>query len=183
MDIRDELTDGRIVLRRHNSADVEPLYDAVMESREELRPWMNWMADDYSMENTRYWTAASINNWDMGVEYNFLITEKETGVILGGCGLNIISQTNLIANLGYWVRTSRVGEGTATAVIKLLTGFAFNDLGFQRIEITIAVENEKSKRAAEKGGAELEGIMRNSHRLHGVSHDGYMFSIIPSDLK
>jgi RimJ/RimL family protein N-acetyltransferase len=45
----------------------------------------------------------------------------------------------------------------------------------------MAVENEKSRRVAEKIGAHYEGILLNRMVIGKVIADAYMYSIIPQD--
>ena len=86
-----------------------------------------------------------------------------------------------MANLGYWVRTSRIGEGIATAAAKLVARSAFEQFGFQRLEIVVQVNNLPSLKVADKIGAVREGLLRNRLYLHGSPRDAYMHSLIPVD--
>ena len=97
---------------------------------------------------------------------------------VGGCALNDINQTHNFANLGYWVRTSRTGQGVATAAALLVAQFGFAKLGFTRLEIVAAVGNVASQRVAEKVGAMREGVARNRHVVHGRVYDAVMYSLI-----
>ena len=94
-----------------------------------------------------------------------------------------MNRTHNFANLGYWVRTSRTGQGIATAAARLVAEFGFAELRFTRLEIVAAVRNIASQRVAEKVGATREGIERNRHVVHGRIHDAVMYSLIPDDLK
>ena len=87
--------------------------------------------------------------------------------------------TDKVVNLGYWVRSSRVKHGIATAAALLLADFGFKELKLNRIEILAAVENHASQRVAAKAGAMREGILRNRLLLHGKIHDAVIFSLIP----
>ena len=86
-----------------------------------------------------------------------------------------------MANLGYWVRTSRAGEGIATEAAKLIARYGFEKLGFQRIEIVVPTGNLPSLRIAEKLGSVREGLLRNRAYLHGSPYDAHMYSLIPTD--
>ena len=57
-------------------------------------------------------------------------------------------------NLGYWVRTSRRGEGIAVRATKLAARYAFENVGLIRVEVVMAVDNSASRRVAEKSGAQ-----------------------------
>jgi RimJ/RimL family protein N-acetyltransferase len=84
-------------------------------------------------------------------------------------------------NLGYWVRTSRRGQGIAGRAAKLIARFAFEKVKLIRAEIVIAVGNDASKRVAEKIGAHAEGILFNRIVINELVCDAHMFSLLPSD--
>ena len=97
--------------------------------------------------------------WKTGTSYNFAIFDVTDGSYLGGCGLNQINSIVNMANLGYWVRTSRTKRGVATAATLLLAQFGFEELNLKRIEIVVNVNNVVSQRVAEKAGATREGVL------------------------
>jgi RimJ/RimL family protein N-acetyltransferase len=57
------------------------------------------------------------------VAFAFVITDALDGTLLGGTGLNNLSLEYRLANLGYWVRSSRRGQGIAPAAARLLACF------------------------------------------------------------
>ena len=177
------LVDGRITLQPYHPDDAECLYEAVRESIAELSPWMPWCHQGYSIKETRQWLDSCRQAWEKGSEYEFAITDSRDGVFLGGAGLNRIDIANRIANLGYWTRTSRTGNGVATIAARLLVGFAFRELKLNRLEIIIATGNKASQHVAEKLGATHEGILRNRLIIRDRVHDAVMFSLVPGDLK
>ncbi len=177
-----KLTDGVVLLRPYRIGDVDHLYQAVRESIAELSVWMPWCHADYSIEESRAWLELRAGAWEKGTEYDFAITDAKDGSFLGGCGLNYIDYKNRIANLGYWVRTSRTKRGVASAVVRLLVQFGFEKLKLNRIEVKAAVGNTASQRVVEKIGAKREGILRNSMVVHDRVYDMVLFSLIPEDL-
>jgi RimJ/RimL family protein N-acetyltransferase len=177
-----EFTDGKIRIRPCRPGDADALLAAVRESVKELSPWAPWCAPDYSMAHCRPWLESRAATWSKGEEYDFVILHARDDTLLGGCGLNDINRTHNFANLGYWVRTSRTRQGIATAAVRLLAKHGFEELGFSRIEIVVAVGNKASQRVAEKSGAVREGIERNRHVVRDTIYDAVMFSLIPSDL-
>ncbi len=176
------LTDGVVLLRPYGSGDVEHLYQAVRESVTEMSTWMPWCHADYSIEESRAWVESRAEVWKKETEYDFAITDARDGSFLGGCGLSHIDQANQIANLGYWVRTSRTKRGVASAAVRLLVQFGLGKLKLNRIEIMAAVGNKASQRVAEKVGARREGILRNRLVVRDRVYDAVMFSLIPEDL-
>lgn len=181
MTIEAELSSDRITLRRYRPADITSVYEAVRESIREISPWMPWCHPDYSMEDSSAWVLSRDEAWANEVEHSFVITDTQTGALLGAVGLNYFNRDHQFANLGYWVRSSRTGQGVATAATLLTARFGLRTLGLQRIEILAAVGNKASQRVAEKAGATNEGVLRNRLSIRGLSHDAVMYSLIPSD--
>ena len=181
MDDNVTLSDGVVSLRLYQMSDTDELTEAVRESIPELKPWMSWCHDDYSEDDTRNWIKSLPSGWAEGTLFNFAITDIQDGRLLGGCGLNHINPTYLFANLGYWVRTSRTGEGIASRAVRLIAGFAFEQVKLVRVEIVVAVGNYSSLRVAGKVGARQEGILRNRMLVGENIYDGVMHSLIPLD--
>ena len=176
------LSDDRLLLREFEEDDIEAILGAVAESAEALQRWMAWCKPDYGRADAEVFIRAQPQAWRDGREYTFLILDRRTKRFLGSCGLNRLDWANLMANLGYWIRTSAAGQGAATAAVKLVLRFAFEQLGLQRVEIVAAKGNTASQRVAEKAGATREALARNRCRAGGGPQDAYVYSVIPADL-
>ena len=178
-----ELTDGVITLRPLKMSDALEIFLAVQESMASLKPWMPWAHSGYSIAESEGWIKNATKSWPEGSAYEFAITDSKDGAFIGGCGLNHMNTIDKVANLGYWVRSSRQGEGVAARAARLLIQFGINDLKLNRIEILAGVENMASRRTAERAGGAQEAILRNRLQLPDRVHDAVLFSIIPADLK
>lgn len=176
--MRSQLSDGVITLRRYRLEDAEDLFLAAQESVAEVHPWLPWCRPGYSREEATGWIARTMARWDEGNDYEFAI-RTASGTYIGGGGINSLSDSHPMANLGYWVRTSQAGKGHATRAARLLGEFGLRDLKLQRVEIVASVSNLGSLRVAEKAGALKEGVLRNRIVLHGQPHDAVMHSLIP----
>ena len=176
------LVGERVLLRPYCPDDVQHLYEAACESVAELSPWLPWCHPGYRIEDSREWVERCAVRWDEGEAYNFAICDAQNGTYLGGCGLNDIDRANGNANLGYWVRSSRTGQGVATAATQLLTRFGFSKLALNRVEIIAATGNRASQRVAEKAGAAREGVLRNRLVIGEAVHDAVVFSLVPEDV-
>jgi hypothetical protein len=51
------LTDGIVSLHPLRADYAAPMYEAVCESLEELKPWMSWAHDDYDRKETDWHTG------------------------------------------------------------------------------------------------------------------------------
>jgi len=177
-----EIETGPFLLRRLTGQDLDPLYEAIIESLPELSRWMWWAHENYAKTETATFIESQLNSEAGGDEDGFGIFEKNSGLILGCAGLNRIDRTNKYCNLGYWVRSSATGRGIATTVARRLAAFALTELGMNRVEVIVAAENVASLRVAEKIGAMREGIARCRLTLSETVHDAWVHSIVRSDL-
>jgi ribosomal-protein-serine acetyltransferase len=177
-----ELTNGSVRIRPYRPEDTARLFESARESIAEIYPWMEWCYPDYSMTDSSVWVMGREAAWSAGTDYSFVICDATTDAFIGGAGLNQLNGLHRIANLGYWVRTSRTRCGAATAATRLVARFGLETLHLSRIEIVASVHNNASQRVAEKAGATREGVLRNRLLLHGTPHAAVVFSIIPGDL-
>ncbi|MEM7326296.1 MAG: GNAT family N-acetyltransferase [Actinomycetota bacterium] len=167
-----ELTDGIVTIRPPIDADAGEIVEGVRLSHNELYPWMPWAKADYDLADAMPWIDGQLD------PHPFVIIAPD-GHVVGTIGLNGIDTINGIANLGYWLRTDRAGNGYATMASKLVADYGLTALAFQRIEIVMSVENEPSRAVARRTGAAYEGVLRNRLRLHGRMHDAHSYSLIP----
>jgi RimJ/RimL family protein N-acetyltransferase len=173
------LTDGAVELRAPRRSDASELHDAVRSSLPELVPWMAWAHPAYGEVEAAEWIRRAARSFADGLEFQFVYRAVDTGAVLGTIGLNAIDRLNRWANLGYWVRTDRSGEGLVTRAARLVAGFGFGELGLGRIEILAAVENRRSQAVAERLGALREGVLRRRLRVGDVVQDAAVFSLVP----
>jgi ribosomal-protein-serine acetyltransferase len=176
-----EISDGTLLLRPFRLEDAEEMFKAVRESLTDLKPWMSWAYDDYSFNDAREFIRITRARWQEGTLFAFAITEVQSGLVLGGCSLSHIHPVYHLCNLGYWVRSSRRGEGIAGRATRLAARYAFEKVGLVRVEIVIAPGNEASLRVARKVGAHYEGLLRNRMVVGREVSDAAMYSLIPQD--
>ena len=177
-----KLSDGAVTLRKYRKEDAEQIFDAVRESINEISPWMPWCHPEYSLEDSRVWSASRDMAWANGLEYDFVITGHAEDLPLGVCGLNRFDNEVLMANMGYWVRSGMTNRGTATSAVRLLARFGFEELKLNRIEVLVSTENRLSQKVAKKVGAREEGILRRRLVVRDKVYDAVLYSLIPEDL-
>ena len=112
--------------------------------------------------------------------YAFAITEY--GAAVGSIQLsrqgNIHSRT---AELGYYVVRRCWGKGIGSEALRLACRFAFEQTDLVRIYAEPFVENAASRRAIEKNGFALEGIMRKNAVKNGRVRDMCMYALVKED--
>src|SRR5438552_12213145 len=158
LSVRTQLNDGTITIQAYQLGIELAVLEAARESVREVGPWMRTWAEGATYAIAARHVAESIRAWRTGTWYDFVITRMDSAAFLGRIGLDQISASGT-ANVGYWVRTGQTGQGIATAAVRLVALFGFEDLGLQRLELLVAVENLASRRVAEKSGARCEGLL------------------------
>jgi len=170
-------TTADILIRPYVLEDAATLHEAVLESLDDLWPWMAWAHPGYTWEEARAWLELQVPAFDARTEFQFAIVSPD-GEYLGACGLNHLDTLNRRANLGYWVRSRAARTGIATRAVGLLQEWAFTYTNLVRLEILAAVGNAASRRVAVKSGALEEGVLRDRLLLNDCLHDAAMYSIV-----
>ncbi|MEM9079699.1 MAG: GNAT family protein [Verrucomicrobiota bacterium] len=177
---RNELREegAAIFLRPCRHEDGDAIYEAAWESREHVGAWMPWLGADYCLSDAVEWAGETEGDWKLGKRFEFVMLGVGSGRLCGVCGLNQVNETDLVCNLGYWVRRSELRRGVATAAVKLLRDFGLGVLGMERLEIVEAVGNEASQGVARRVGAREEGVQRKRLKVGLVSSDAVMFALV-----
>jgi ribosomal-protein-serine acetyltransferase len=173
------MLDLQLSLRPWRPEDAPQLFEAVSESAAELGPWSPWWTPAFDQAAALIFIQGTIDARPKGEAHELAIvgTDGRDEQILGSCGINEIRAMHGVANLGYWVRSSHTGSGIATAIVKQLSAWVFDNMQLNRLELVIASENLASLRVAQKAGANHEGRQKSRLLLHGSTHDAEMFAI------
>ncbi|MBU6405023.1 MAG: GNAT family N-acetyltransferase, partial [Proteobacteria bacterium] len=150
-----------LLLRPFRRGDAVCFAAAVRESAASVGRWMPWPRADYTPQMALAWFAECAAQRRAETAHAFGIFSRDGRELLGGAGLNRIDAQHRSANLGYWVRHTREGQGIATQAARALLDFGFDTLQLARIEIVTAQGNAASAAVARKAGATLECIARN----------------------
>ncbi len=82
------------------------------------------------------------------------------------------------AELGYWLAEPFWDKGIMTKAVKVLSKYAFEELGLHRIFAEPYITNTASIRVLEKSGFVLEGILRANVFKDGRVLDQYLYAIL-----
>jgi ribosomal-protein-serine acetyltransferase len=166
----------RLVLRFYAPSDARSMLEALNEDRASFLPWLPWVEIDnrndteviFNIERFRR-TREDPNAGDFVVA----IADRASGAIVGGTGFHRVNHATHEAEIGYWMRPSRRGEGLCTEAVghMLEWGFAPVDRGgwgFRRIHIAAAAKNVASCRVPEKLGLPKEIERRHDRWIDGL---------------
>lgn len=100
------------------------------------------------------------------------------GRLCGAIRLNHIEQDHRKASIGYYLGARHQGSGLATASVRAVLQFAFERLGFNRIELRCATSNAASQRVAERLGFLWEGLLRQAELVDGAYLDSFVYGLL-----
>jgi ribosomal-protein-alanine N-acetyltransferase len=100
-------------------------------------------------------------NWRRRVHYVFGVFGGQDETHLGRISLFLINRQLRWANIGFQIHHQYRGHGVATDAARMALAFAFETLGFHRIEAATDLKNVAAARVAIKVGMEFEGLRRN----------------------
>ena len=93
----------------------------------------------------------------------FAIYDKRTSSYVGSTRFGNIDTKNKVLHIGWtWISPATLGTGLNHKMKFLMLSYAFEHLGFEKVELRIDERNIKSRKAVEKLGASLEGILRKN---------------------
>jgi RimJ/RimL family protein N-acetyltransferase len=168
-----ELRDGDLLLRPATEADVPAITAACQD--EELVRFLPRFPSPYREQDARDWIASGQAN---DSTKDFLIVDAAKGNLLGAIGVRL----GEVGSIGYWIEREARGRGVATRATRLLSRWALEESGVERLELTTHPDNVASQRVAEKAGFTREGILRSHTNFREGRRDSVLYSLLPSDL-
>jgi len=127
-------------------------------------------AQIYKEEFLSEYVSKSIQERKAGTRYSFCIFDKARNAYAGSTSFLDISNADRRLEIGgTWIGKSFQRTGLNRNCKFLLLGFAFDQLGAERVEFKTDERNHASRTAIEKIGGQLEGVLRS----HTVLPDGF----------
>lgn len=157
----------------------EELFALVDQNRVYLREWMAWVdgtlsvADMHSFIKFSRQQFADNNGFQAGIWYH--------GALAGVVGFHAIDWSNYKTEIGYWLGAQFQGKGLMTRSVAALTDYAFKTMKLNRVGISCAPENRRSRAIPERLGFTNEGITRQVEWLYDHFVDHVMYGMLASD--
>ena len=153
------LDDGLVVVRAFEREDAEAVARACTDP--EIAHWIHRLPAPYSPADAGAFVAGARRTLVTGEQIRLAVADAASGELLGSVSLEPSWQLG-VAELGYWVKREARRRGVATAAARLLIHWAFEELGFERIELQTYPGNAVSQRLAESLGFRREGLLRGA---------------------
>ncbi|MBQ5648645.1 MAG: GNAT family N-acetyltransferase [Clostridia bacterium] len=169
-----QLYTDRLILRRMTKRDAADMYEYSHLS--EVTEYLLWHPHS-SIDHTKTYLSYLEKDYRMGNFYDWGVTLRDSGKLIGTCGFTTIDTVNMCGEIGYVLNPSYWGNGIACEAVDAVMQFGF-DLRLHRIEAKYIIGNERSRRVMEKCGMTFEGIRRSSMFVKGQYRDIGVCSIL-----
>jgi RimJ/RimL family protein N-acetyltransferase len=158
---------------------LEPLCEAVQDG-ELWRLWYTFIPTPATM---KVWIEKALNEKKEGVSLPFVVKRKIDRRIVGSTRyMNIDKDIRRLEIGTTWYSKSVQRSYVNTECKYLLLRHAFEELACRAVEFRTHRLNEQSRRAIERLGAQLDGMLRN-HRMmaNGTIRDTAVYSILDTE--
>jgi len=167
--------DPEINLTQFHESLAEELFSLISADREYLSQWLVWPKYTKTVEDSMGFINSSIVGFAEGRSMSCAIIYR--GEMVGVVGFRDINRELNSGEIGYWISSNHQGKGIVTKSCKRLIQYAFNDLGIEKVEISVASDNSASCRVCERLGLKLECTIKNAENLHGILIDHVVYGI------
>ena len=116
-----------------------------------------------------------------GYPSSWVVSLRETGLVIGTIGFVWYSTDNNAAELGYSFSREYWNQGYATQALHAVIDCLFSSLPLNRLEAQHDVRNPASGRVMQKCGLTQEGFLRGRIMNKGEYIDTALYSILRSD--
>lgn len=169
------LVDEDVVLRPWSDEDIEP---ARLQHDDEIARWFGFPAIVPTAEQQ----AAAVRRWreayaDDRRVVNFLV--EHAGQVAGTVELRQAGDGR--GELSWALYPEHRGRGIATTALRLLLGYAFDELGLARVEAYVEPANTVSLRVAARAGLRREGVLRRRETTAGERRDYVLLARLADD--
>lgn len=171
------LESAQVCMRPLDEGDIAPILE--LASAPEIAA-NTFVPHPYPPEAAVEFVQKCRENWRYDEDFVFAIIDKSGGQFAGAMGVHPKEKHNL-AEVGYWLGTGFWGRGLATAALRLVVQFGFEQLGLNRIEARHFVGNPASGRVMQKAGMRREGRHRQAVRHRDQYKDVISYAILRED--
>jgi RimJ/RimL family protein N-acetyltransferase len=172
------LADAEVRLRPWTLGDVPAVTAACQDP--EIARW-TVIPHEYTELHATEFIATRDPDRAAGREISFAVVDHDDE-LLGAMGMSNFDWDDKRSEIGYWMAREVRGRGLGTRALRLLSRWAIEGLGLERVELLANPANEASLRLAESAGYTRAGLLRRYRTRHGVREDLVMFSLLREDL-
>jgi len=170
----------RVLLRGYESGDADGIF--AYASDEETTRYMAWDRAETLGNVHHFLDSVVASNYEQS-ELDYAVTLREhPSQCIGGIGLYWRPLQHQVMELGYILHREHWGQGLIVEAGRALIAHAFASTPVERIFAPVFHSNSKSRRAAEKLGMHLDGVLRSHVSVRGQRWDVAVYSLLRAEV-
>ncbi len=169
----------KIRLERLKLSMAHQIFSAIDRDRLYLKQWLPFveMTNDVSDTERFIKSVSSEKRYRRDEIFTIWYRESFAGLI----GFKDTDWNNRKTELGYWLAEALQGKGIITTCVKKLISYTFIKMKLNRIQIKVALGNDKSAAIPKRLGFQMEGIERAGEFHENTFFDLQVFSLLKQD--
>jgi len=142
-------------------------------------------SDIATPEKLKDYVQIAVDNYYHNTAIPFIIFDKKANEYAGSTRFGLINWHNKVLHIGWtWIGTQFQGNRLNMNMKFLMLQYAFEILRFDKVEFRVDERNIRSRKAVEKLGAKLEGILRkDTLMLDGFKRSTCCYGILNEEWK
>jgi len=143
-------------------------YEQLLPLSKEVDLYQYGASDVSTPDKLKAYIIMALDRKAQGTALSFIIYDKEKKLFAGSTRFGLIDHEHKLLHIGWtWLGENFRGSGLNTHVKFLMLRYAFETMKMEKVEFRIDERNLRSRRAVEKIGGVLEGVLRKSVIVKG----------------
>ncbi|XP_071806178.1 uncharacterized protein [Asterias amurensis] len=172
-----------VFIRPVKETDASALFQAVDQSRATLGPYLPWVSEVKKVEDSADFIKSAMAQESYGNGLHCVIYGKDDQGevdVFGVVSLRTINVPAMTADMGYWLRADKVGNGLCSKSCKKLIEYG-QAIGIERFILHIGPKNAKSLAVATSVGFQKQpGTVRDVEPFTNKVVDYYVYLFKPT---
>ena len=174
-----QIESERVWIRRFKDSDLAPFI--AYRNDPEVARYQSWDSCDEQEARAIIRELESAQPSVTGEWFQFAIESKQTGDLIGDCGLRVDKDEPYRAEIGFTLAREYQGKGFASEAVPLLLDYAFGTLGLHRVVAIADCRNTPSVALLERVGMRREGHFIENVWFKGGWADEYLYAVLKDE--
>lgn len=175
------LETDRLILRRFAMADTQDMFYN-WASDAQVTKFLMWQPHQ-TIEDTQQYLQSVVANYESGSFYQWAITLKESGAVIGSIGVVDCNEKVNNVHIGYCISRQWWGRCITAEAFSRIISFLFTEVGVNRIDSRHDPKNPNSGKVMQKCGLCYEGTHRQSDINNSGICDAAWYGLLKDEYK
>ena len=174
-----QIESERLRIRGFNDSDLAPFM--AYRNDPKVARYQSWDSCDEQQARAFIREMESAQPGVPGEWYQFAIESKQTGELIGDCGLRVDEAEPYRAEIGFTLAREYQGRGFASEAVSALLDYAFDTLGLHRVVAIVDCRNAPSVALIERLDLRREGHFVENVWFKGGWADEYLYAVLKDE--